>query len=329
MINRINKIKSQEVKKVNLNQDVSETFFQDTKFPLVFKSIVSGYDLKKWLTDNNEKFEKELSNYGALLFRDFKINTVEKFQDLIRLFPKKLLEYKFRSSPRFELIENVYVSTTYPEELSINMHSENSYAVNHPERIIFCCITPSEYKGETPIADNRLVLSFLSDKLRNKFLEKGILYRRSLKGVLGLSWQEVFQTSDKSEVEKECELSNINFEWVGENELVLSWKKKAIWNHPITNELVWFNHGMFFNKHMLHEEILKSVQSDDELPNNTFFGDGTEISKEEIEEIKSAYTKATIEFKWEKGDVLFLDNLLFSHGRNPYKGERKIIVSIA
>lgn len=329
MIDRINKLKTQEIKKINLNEEVNTSFFQGLAFPLVYKPAISGYNLKNWLSGNKDKFEKDLVKYGALLFRDFKINTVEKFQDLMGLFPKELLEYKFRSSPRFELIENVYVSTTYPEDLSINMHSENSYAVNHPERIVFCCITPSEYRGETPIADNRLVLKHLSNELRTKFLEKGVLYRRNLNGVLGLSWQEVFQTSDKKEVEEECDRSGISYDWAGENELILSWKKKAIWEHPITNELVWFNHSLFFNKHMLHEEILKSIKSDDELPNNTFFGDGSVISKEEIEEIKRAYDQSTVEFKWDKGDVLFLDNLLFSHGRNPYKGERKIIVSIS
>ena len=37
---------------------------------------------------------------------------------------------------------------------------------------------------------------------------------------------------------------------------------------------------------MLPDSILNAVENDDQLPNNTFFGDGTPISKEEIEEIK-------------------------------------------
>jgi alpha-ketoglutarate-dependent taurine dioxygenase len=31
---------------------------------------------------------------------------------------------------------------------------------------------------------------------------------------------------------------------------------------------------------------------------------------------------------WEKGDVLLLDNMLMSHGRSSFTGERKILVSM-
>ena len=328
-MNRISTLKNQSAQKINPEEDVKTFFFEGQTFPLVITPVNSGYSLKNWFTENNEKFNKDLTKYGAILFRDFHINSVEKFQDLMSIFPTELLEYKFRSSPRFELGDNVYVSTTYPEDESINMHSENSYAVHSPQRIVFCCVTAAEYRGETPIADNRLVLSYISEPLRKKFKEKGVLYRRNLNGVLGLAWQEVFQTTDKEQVSAECTANGIDFEWVNDNELVLTWRKEAIWEHPITGELTWFNHSLFFNKYLLDEAFLKSLNSDDELPNNTFFGDGSEISKEEIEEVKAAYQKATTEFPWISGDVLFLDNYLFSHGRNPYKGARKIIVSIS
>lgn len=330
MENRLSKLKSAQVKQVAYSAEVQKTFLNDqTNYPLVLQAPNSGLDLYSWLSDNKDDFEKDLLKYGGILCRGFKINTVEKFQHLMTIFPNDLLEYKLRSSPRYSLEKNVYVSTTYPEDETIQMHSESSYAPNHPERIIFCCITPAEFRGETPIADNRILLSQLSPETKAKFLEKGILYRRNLNGFLGLTWQEVFQSSDKEYVEEECRINEMDFEWVNDTALLLKWKKKAIWVHPVTNEEVWFNHGLFFNKYMLDEAILNSVTSFDDLPNDTFFGDGTEISKEEIEEIRLAYKKATVEFPWEKGDVLFLDNMLFSHGRNPYKGERKIIVSIS
>lgn len=330
MLDRLNRLKNQDVKKINVIDQVQTSFLSDdSKFPLVISPVNSGYNLNNWISENKPQFESDLQKYGAILFRNFKINTVERFQQLMAEFPKELLEYKFRSSPRFELANNVYVSTTYPEDETINMHSENSYAPEHPGRIVFCCITPALVQGETPIADNRLVLDNLSDSLRHKFLEKGVQYRRNLSGVLGLPWQEVFQSSDKEYVEEECKRNGMTFTWVNEEQLVLTWNKKAIWEHPQTKELVWFNHSLFFNKCMLHEDVIKSVSSENELPNNTYFGDGTEISEAEIEEIKTAYHKATVAFPWEKGDVLFLDNMLFSHGRNPYKGERKIIVSIS
>ena len=331
MRNRLEKLRNQSSATSNLEQSVVKTSFFDSNsnFPLVVKPADYEIDLSNWFVENMEKFEKQLLTYGAVLFRGFHINTVDKFQNLMDLFPKDLLEYNLRSSPRHSLVDNVYVSTTYPEDQIINMHSESSYAPSHPERIVFCCITPARERGETPIADNRKVFANLSTELQQKFIQKGVKYKRNLGGLLGLPWQEVFQTTDKKEAEAECYNNNIDFYWKNEDELILSWNKKGIWEHPQTHETTWFNHAFFFNKHLFNEDVLNSINSDDDLPNNTFFGDGTEITKQEIEEIKSAYEKSTIKFKWQKGDVLFLDNMLMSHGRNSYEGERKIIVSIS
>lgn len=330
MNNRLSALKKQDVKKVSRANEVATSFLStDYRFPLTIQPVDAGYSLNSWIAGNITQFDKDLHRYGALLCRGFNINTVDKFQQLMREFPQKPLDYKMRSSPRFELASNVYVSTTYPEDQTINMHSESSYAPEHPERITFCCIIPAMEQGETPIADNRLVLQYLSENLKQKFADKGVLYRRHLNPLLGLKWQEVFQTSDKRLVEEECRNGNMHIQWSGEDELTITWKKEAIWSHPVTGELTWFNHALFFNKYMMDEHVLRSVTSDDELPNNTFFGDGTEISQAEIGELKAAYEKATFKFPWEKGDVLFLDNFICSHGRSPYKGERKIVVSIS
>lgn len=330
MKNRLSKLKTISAQPRDHAHDIKEYEFENALgFPYVIHSENTNLKLSSWISENLNKFETSLLKYGAILFRDFGINTVEKFQDLMSIFPNDLLEYKMRSSPRHSLIKNVYVSTTYPADQSINMHSESSYAPAHPSRIVFCCITPATTGGETPIADNRLILKYLSGDTKQKFKKKGVQYRRNLNGFLGLTWQEVFQTDDKEEVMAECERSGMKYEWKDEDGLLLTWTKDAIWNHPKTNQETWFNHGLFFNKYMLDESVLSSVETDADLPNDTYFGDGTPISKSEIEEVRLAYEKATISYPWQQGDVLFLDNMLFSHGRNPYSGERQIIVSIS
>jgi alpha-ketoglutarate-dependent taurine dioxygenase len=327
--NRLNRLKTLSVTKIELKEEVKEEVLNHASgFPLMISPVHSGLDLNHWISNNKEKFESHLLHYGGVLFRGFKINTVDKFQRLMDSFPKETLEYKMRSSPRHSLAGNVYVSTTYPPDQSINMHSESSYAPVHPERIIFCCITAADEQGETPIADNRKVWSLLSETTREKFKTKGVKYRRNLSGFLGLPWQEVFQTDNKDLVEQECQNNHMEFSWEGDDRLVIEWNKKAVWEHPVSEEQVWFNHGLFFNKHMLDEKLLNTIKSEDQIPNNTFFGDGTQITKEEIDEIRTAYEKSTVVFPWQEGDVLFLDNMLMSHGRNPYKGERKIIVSM-
>lgn len=143
-----------------------------------------------------------------------------------------------------------------------------------------------------------------------------------------MPWQEAFQTNDKQVVENECRNMDIECKWEDETHLVLTWNKKAIWDHPETGEAVWFNHVLFFNQYAPGYEDISAVVTQDKLPNNTFYGDGSEITRDEIKELTEAYQRSTTQFKWEKGDVFLLDNMLISHGRNPFKGNRNIIVSM-
>jgi alpha-ketoglutarate-dependent taurine dioxygenase len=297
-------------------------------FPLLLQPALSGLILTEWIKENMALFNQKLSAHGAILLRGFKVNTTEKLQHFIGAFNAAPLEYRQRSSPRYEVAKNIYHSTTHPPDQHINMHSENSYALSWAMRIIFCCVEPARAQGETPIADNRLVLNYLSPGTRDKFREKGVRYVRNLSKGIGLSWEEAFQTSDRAKVEAECTGSGMEFSWEPDERLKLRWNNQAIHRHPHTGEEMWFNHAFFFNKHALSKETLFAFQSDEELPFQTYYGDGSEISAEEVEEIRAAYEKATVLFPWQKGDVLFLDNMLTSHGRRPYQGDRKIIVSM-
>ncbi|HTI07453.1 MAG TPA: TauD/TfdA family dioxygenase [Puia sp.] len=329
MKNRLEKLVNAKAENVLESAKVEYSFLPgNTAFPLVISPAYTGLILTEWIKKNKDLLKDKLHRHGAILFRGFEVDTVEKFENFINVFDTSPLEYKQRSSPRYEVAKNIYHSTTYPQDQHINMHSENSYAQHWAMKIIFCCIVPADEQGETPIADNRRVVDYLSPSTRQAFLNKGVRYVRNISGEVGLSWQEVFQTEDREKVEAECAANNMEFSWEDKDRLVLSWNGKAIHNHPDTNEEIWFNHAFFFNKYAYTEEVLAAFGSDADLPFNTCFGDGSEITKEEIGEIRSAYQKASVIFPWEKGDVLFMDNMLMAHGRNPYKGDRKIIVSM-
>lgn len=329
MQDRLSRLKSAKAGNILDAPKVDRCFLQDSRqFPLVIKPHTRGLIAGEWVRNNAAELEQWVSQYGAVLFRDFHIDTVDRFQDFINVFDAQPLEYKQRSSPRFEVAKNIYHSTTYPADQPINMHSENSYARKWAMRILFCCVQPAAEQGETPIADTRIVLGHLSDATREKFRELGVRYVRHIAPNLGLSWQEIFQTNDRARVEEECCSSDMQYEWKDEQRLMLSWTQQAIHTHPYTGEQVWFNHAFFFHKYALPEEVLVSLASDDELPFNTFFGDGSSISREEIEEIRAAYHRSTVFFPWQKGDLLFMDNMLTAHGRSPYRGDRQILVSM-
>ncbi|HEX4955005.1 MAG TPA: TauD/TfdA family dioxygenase [Thermoanaerobaculia bacterium] len=58
-------------------------------------------------------------------------------------------------------------------------------------------------------------------------------------------------------------------------------------------------------------------------------GDGSPFEDEVSAELEAAYRDPMVLFPWRKGDVLLLDNMLVAPARAPFKGPRKIAVSMA
>ena len=68
---------------------------------------------------------------------------------------------------------------------------------------------------------------------------------------------------------------------------------------------------------------------EEDLPYNTYYGDGTPIEDSVVAEIREAYRQERLEFPWRAGDILMLDNMLVAHGRNPYSPPRRVLVAMA
>jgi hypothetical protein len=304
------------------------------RFPLMIRPGVVNLSLSEWMRRERGIFEEQLLNHGGILFRGFGISTVERFQELMNCFDCDPLPYMFRSSPRDEIdksVKNIYRSTTYPNDRKINMHNESSYSRVWGRKIIFCCIKPAAIGGETPIADSRRVLLDIGEDLVDKFRTKGVKYVRNLSADFGMSWQDVFQTDDKGKAESICRRFDIQYRFADADRMTIEWRKPAIYNHPVSGAETWFNHIYFFNKFSRYEEL--GLSPDDTIPDEylssqTFFGDGSEISYRDYLRIKDAYDKNTVVIPYEKGDVIFLDNMLAAHGRMPYQGDRTIATAI-
>ena len=76
-------------------------------------------------------------------------------------------------------------------------------------------------------------------------------------------------------------------------------------------------------------EALLSEYGEENLPFNTYYGDGSSIEPSVLNDIRVAYKQVAVRFPWQEGDVMFIDNMLMSHSREPFIGERKIVVSMA
>jgi alpha-ketoglutarate-dependent taurine dioxygenase len=302
------------------------------RLPLVIQANIAGVDLPSWAVANRTRIEELLDRHGALLFRGFAGTGVDGFERTVQSLSGELLEYNERSSPRNQVAGKIYTSTEHPPDQTIFLHNENSYAHSYPQKIFFQCDIPAKSGGATPLADCRAVFDAIRPEVRDAFIARGILYVRNFDGRLGLSWKTVFGSGDRDEVETRCRAAGYDFEWIGEDRLRTRRVGPAAMPHPRTGEWVWFNHATFFHvttlPTALGEAMLAQVAELD-LPNQTYYGDGTPIEAEVMDELRAAYRGALMRESWQAGDVLFLDNMLVAHGRDPFEGERRVRVAMS
>ncbi len=309
----------------------TSTLSENGHTPLVITPNFADVNLADWTANNHAFINEKLAIHGGLLFRGFSLTTQDSFQRVLESTGIELINYNESSTPRKQLSKQVYTSTEFPADQTIALHNELSTAATVPLKVWFFALQPSQEGGETPIADVRNVYKRLSGAVRSEFEKRGWMLIRNYNDGFGLSWQDAFHTTDKAVVEEYCHSNAITFEWKGQDRLRTRQVRPAIAVHPMTGETIWFNHMVFWHVSSLQpsiREVLLRDFGEQNLPYETYYGDGSRIDDGVAEEIRAAYQEEKIVFGWEQGDLLMLDNMLVAHGRRPYVGPRRILVGM-
>jgi alpha-ketoglutarate-dependent taurine dioxygenase len=323
--------------------------------------------LKKYVTENKDKLETIRKQKGAILFRGFDVLTAQDFEDLALLLHPKLSDGYFGITARTPITKYTYTSTELPRYFPIPQHTELSYMKNRPKILFFYCLYPPERNGETPICDMATVAEKLDPEVKKQFQDRqGIMYYRNYKGPSSKKgwldvkrWNDIFNTTDKKEVERICKEQEMQIEWSDVDHLRIITKFPAIKNHPETGVPVWYNQLVSFHPagnlrevyHIAKDRaiiifwlmfilgrifsILTALfrkfglgYSYDKHEVYAYYGDGTVIDMKEVNKVQDCIWENMVFFKWQKSDVIMLDNDRISHGRMPFRGKRKVICAL-
>jgi alpha-ketoglutarate-dependent taurine dioxygenase len=297
--------------------------------PLMITPAVDNVDLPAWCASHTDEINGYLDKYGAILFRGFPLENAAAFEAVASSIAGDLFA-EYGDLPPESAGERVYGSTPYPPDKMILFHNESSHLSSWPLRQFFFCITPAPDRGETPLLDCRKVLDALEPELREQFAEKGLMYVRNFSEGIDVPWQDFFHTDDRAEVEKTCAEAGMKCEWTARG-LRISQRAEAVRPHPRTGERLFFNQVQLHHVSCLDDETrtaLRQLFADEDMPRNVYFGDGTPIPDEAIDSVGELFEELCVEFPWEKGDLIAVDNMLVAHARRPFSGPRKLLVAM-
>ncbi len=109
----------------------------DKHFPLALQARGSK-SIEEWGRLCREQIDAELLKYGAILFRQLPLSSVEDFQKFVRIMDFPRMEYDCGSGHRASLADQIYSASDEPPQFSIELHNELAYMPNYNRKVGFC-----------------------------------------------------------------------------------------------------------------------------------------------------------------------------------------------
>ena len=297
-----------------------------------------------WIENQASQFRQDIKENGAILFRGFPIETPEQYKEIHQKLNAQVRPYIGGAKARIDFEQNetvIYIPTSSPKYLQNRLHSEMAYLPELPSTITLFCEKPADVGGESFLGCNQTIYEKLDSKLKEKWEKKGLKFTRVFPSQKIIhkwiekidflynipTWQGNFNVSEKSQVEACCDRLGLTWSWV-KNE-VLETTVVIPPSRTIDGKKYWLNNAHFFKINpkvygrSLSTIMLLMKQFSQPLSFVTF-ADGDEIPMSEINHVLAVLDENKLVIEHQKGDLFYVDNLRMAHGRNVFKGERRV-----
>uniref|UniRef100_A0A0G4H0Q4 TauD/TfdA-like domain-containing protein n=1 Tax=Chromera velia CCMP2878 TaxID=1169474 RepID=A0A0G4H0Q4_9ALVE len=320
---------------VSVSECDGQRTFDGVPFPLVLKpqtGLSTSSDVISWLSTNAEALKGELTKYGAVLFRDFPIQTPEDFAAFVEALGEENFPYIGGNAVRTNVVRDVvFTANESPPSEKIPWHHEMAQLPEYPTKLLFFCERPAARGGETPIVLSFRVLERVREK-HPEFVaaleEQGVRYIRVAPeesdptSALGRGWKSTFKVETREEAEERMKADGYEWEWLPNGDLKTITKPlPAVKKHPLTQRPQFFNQviaaytGWNDSRNVSKKAIVLGK-------------DGTFLNEEAMAEVVRVTEEEKAKFGWQKGDVLLVDNLQAMHSRSDFEPPRRILASI-
>jgi alpha-ketoglutarate-dependent taurine dioxygenase len=284
-----------------------------------------------WLAAHRDALHEIAGEHGAVLIRGLGADNPETVQAVAGSLLGELMTEREGFAPRTTYPGGVYSGFQWSPEDPVCPHHELSYADPAPGLLLLACARRPDEGGAVMLVDGRRVLADLPPDVVAEFAEHGWLLRRSYRGEFGSGLARAFGGDTRAEVERYCRDRQIGLDWLADGTPRTTQRRPALVTHPVTGEAAWCNQIAFLSGWALDADVrdyLLAVHGPDGLPFDTARGDGQPLSAEVIGLLNAATERVAVPVPWQPGDLLLIDNVRMAHGRQPYQGQREVLVAL-
>lgn len=302
-------------------------------------AFVTTDAVAEWVARNQSQLVGLAQRHGAILLRGFcpPLSTAADFDAVGKAFGLDEFPYIGGAAPRTVITGSVFTANESPADQLIPFHHEMAQSKTHPGTLFFYCQKPPPEGGETPIVLSNLVYERIKEEFPEFAAEleaKGVRYVRVLpeeddpSSAIGRGWKSTFAVQTKKEAEKVGRSMGMELAWLpcgDSNSSRLLRTTTAVM--PATKKdpraegkTAWFNSivAAFTGWKDERNDPRKAV----------VFGDGKQLDAEVLGRCLEIMNELAVAFRWERGDVLVVDNWVTLHSRNSFQGERLIYASL-
>lgn len=304
-------------------------------FPLVLASdrkAATLDDAIDWVTQQRVVLLQQMRRHGAVLFRGFPMAEPNQFDPFIAAFDLENFPYQqsLSNAVRINYTPRVFSANEAPPDVTIFLHHEMAQTPIYPAILFFCCQTPADSGGATPLCRSDV----LWDQIRARFPQfaddceaKGLKYTNVMPSAndaasgMGRSWQSTFGSEERGNVEQRMQSLGYTWRWTEDGCLQAT--------TPVLPAVRKTSDGRsaFFNQLIAAFKGWKDSRNDP--AKSITLGDETPLDRDTVLAVAELADQLSFDLPWQAGDVALVDNELVMHGRRTFTGQRKILASLA
>jgi hypothetical protein len=283
-----------------------------------------------WLRDMTATIRYQLLIHGAVLIHGLPISGPESLAEARDSLGIGSFTPTEAFNHRTDFGNGIIAPISWPLGRHICPLQESSVSKTFPSVVLTACITPPDGDGRAHLSDARRLAGHLPAPLADRVRTGGWTMTRAFHTGFGISWQEAFSVTGRAALEEFFDTEGIESEWLPNGSLNTVRHRPGVINHPVTGEVCWFNQLAFLNAGSLvpAERAFMTGAFGKYLPMNTFFGDGSPLSEEDLIAIDHAYDSVKISVPWHCGDLLISDNIIMAQGRSALEGSPEFLIAL-